>query len=62
MKVIDVPENAKEILDLLEQANQDELVLRTPDGTEYTLTVVDDFDEEIRRKAYRAVERMLAIG
>jgi len=49
LKVIDVPQDAAEIISLLEQAREDELILRTADGTEFTLTVADDFDEEVRR-------------
>jgi hypothetical protein len=58
MKVIEVPQNAVGILKLLEQAQEEALLLRTTDGSEFTLTVVDDFDEEIRRT--RANKELMA--
>jgi hypothetical protein len=50
MKVIDVPKDAAEINRLLEQAREDELVLRNADGDEFRLTFEDDdFADEIER-------------
>jgi hypothetical protein len=58
MKVIEVSQDAVEILKLLEQAQEDELLLRTTDGSEFTLAAVDDFEEEIRRT--RANKELMA--
>jgi hypothetical protein len=58
MKVIDVPEDALEITKLLDQAREDAIVLRAADGTEYSLTLADDFNEEIRRT--RANKELMA--
>jgi hypothetical protein len=58
MKIIDVPQDSEEILKLLEQAREDDLLLRTTDGSEFTLTAADDFDEEIRRT--RANKELMA--
>jgi hypothetical protein len=58
MKVIDVPQDAIEILRLLEQAREGEIVLRTVDGREFTLAASDEYDEEIKRT--RANSELLA--
>jgi hypothetical protein len=34
---------------LLEQARQEDILVRAADGTEFMLTAVEDFDEEIAR-------------
>jgi hypothetical protein len=49
MKVIDIPSQANEINTLLDQARQDDLLVRSADGREYMLTAVEDFDWEIAR-------------
>jgi hypothetical protein len=58
MKVVEVPDDAAEILRLLEQAQEEDLLLRTTDGSEYTLVATDDFDEEIKRT--RANKELMA--
>lgn len=47
MKVITVSPQAKALNALLEQARQENIVLRTPDGTEFVLAEIDDFEREI---------------
>ena len=47
MKTVFVSRKAKTINELLEQAARQNLILRTPDGHEYVLAEVDDFDREI---------------
>ena len=47
MKTITVPPQAAEIKELLEQAREEDLLVRSPDGTEYVLSAVDDFDHEL---------------
>jgi hypothetical protein len=47
MKTIIVPKRSKSILDLLKQAQTENLILQSPDGVEYILAEIDDFDREI---------------
>lgn len=54
MKTIPVPAQAAEINGILEQARQEDVILRAPDGSEFMLTAVDDFDEEIARTRHNA--------
>ena len=54
MKTVAVPPQAAEINALLEQARDDELLVRTADGSEFLLTAVDEFDEEIARTRQNA--------
>ena len=54
MKTVAVPPQAAEIHALLEQARDDELLVRTADGSEFLLTAVDEFDEEIARTRQNA--------
>ncbi len=54
MKTVAVPPQAVEINALLEQARDDELLVRTADGSEFLLTAVDEFDEEIARTRQNA--------
>ena len=49
MKTIAVPPQAAEVNALLEQASQEDILVRTADGTQYMVTAVSDFDEEIVR-------------
>ncbi|MFO7904663.1 MAG: hypothetical protein ACQESR_01835 [Planctomycetota bacterium] len=49
MKTVSVPPQAAEIHALLEQARDDELLVRTADGSEFLLTAIDEFDREIAR-------------
>lgn len=54
MKTVAVPPQAAEIIALLEQARDDELLVRTADGSEFLLTAVDEFDREIARTRQNA--------
>jgi hypothetical protein len=47
MKTITIPPQATEVNALLEQARQEDLMVRSADGTEFMVTAVDDFDLEI---------------
>jgi hypothetical protein len=47
MKMIDVPPSQTEINQLLDQAREDDLMIRTADGTQFVVSAVDDFDLEI---------------
>jgi len=49
MKTIDLAQTPPDVARLLEQARNDDLILRVADGTEFLLVAVDDFDQEIAR-------------
>lgn len=47
MKVIDVPSESTDVNALLDQAQAEDLIVRAPDGREFMLVAVDEFDREI---------------
>ena len=47
MKTIAISQDAKEILELLNQARQENLIVQSPDGSEFILAEIDFFDHEI---------------
>jgi len=47
MRTITVSKRAKNLVTLLKQAQQENLILQSPDGKEYVLAEIDDFDREI---------------
>ncbi len=47
MKVITISTPTKALNALLEQARQENIILRMSDGTEFVLAEIDDFDREI---------------
>jgi hypothetical protein len=49
MKTIDLANVSKDVAGLLDQARQDDLVVRLADGSEFMLLAIDDFDLEIAR-------------
>jgi len=49
MKTISIPPQATDVNMLLDQARDDDILVRAADGTEFIVTVVDEFDEEIAR-------------
>ncbi len=49
MKTVTIPPQATDINVLLDQARQEDILVRAADGTEFMLTAVEDFDEEIAR-------------
>jgi hypothetical protein len=48
MKTITVSRRAKGIIALLKQAREENLIVRSPDGSEFILAEIDDFDQEIQ--------------
>lgn len=46
MKTVTISSRSKAIKGLLDLAKQEDLVLRTPDGDEFMLSVIDDFEHE----------------
>ena len=57
MKTIAIPPQS-EINGLLEQAREEDLIVRNSDGSEFMLVAVDDFDYEIART--RQNEKLMA--
>ena len=49
MKTVDLPNVSGEFANLLNQARQDDLVVRLADGSEFMLVAIDDFDVEVVR-------------
>ena len=47
MKTIAISKQAKAINHLLKQARQGNIILRSPDGSEFILAEIDDFSREI---------------
>jgi hypothetical protein len=58
MKTLLISADQTEVNELLAQAREDDLLLRTADGSEFLLSMVDDFDLEIVRT--RRNERLMA--
>jgi hypothetical protein len=54
MKTITVPPDASGMRALLEEARREAVLLRLDDGTEFFLSVVDDFDREVARTRQNA--------
>lgn len=49
MKTITISEDSAEVRALLEQARDEDVIVRLTDGREFILSAVDDFDVEIAR-------------
>jgi hypothetical protein len=49
MTTVELTNMAPVLQDLLTQASEKNLLLRTPDGRMFLLAALDDFDEEIER-------------
>ena len=47
MKTITVSKKARSIMDILKQACKENIIIRSPDGIEFILAEIDDFDREI---------------
>ncbi len=47
MKTVTIPSQASELQALLEQARDEDILVRTADGTEFMVSVVDEFDREM---------------
>ena len=59
MKTIELTNASPDIVNLLDQARVDDIVVRVADGSEFLLVAVDDFDREITRT--RANPRLMAL-
>jgi hypothetical protein len=49
VKTIDFAPPPPDVARLLDQARNDDLIVRLPDGSEFLLVAIDDFDQEIAR-------------
>jgi hypothetical protein len=49
VKTIDIDQTAPDVVHLLEQARNDDLIVRLADGSEFLLIALDEFDQEIAR-------------
>ncbi len=49
MKTITIPPQATDVNALLEQARDEDILLRAADGREFMVSAVDEFDHEIAR-------------
>jgi hypothetical protein len=47
MKTVDIPTQAKTVTSLLKKAQKGGLILRSPNGQEFILAEIDDFNREI---------------
>lgn len=47
MKTITVNKNARAIIDLLKKARDENLIIKSPEGIQFILAEIDDFDREI---------------
>jgi hypothetical protein len=49
MRSVTVPATAAELNALLEQARAEDLLVHAPDGAEFIVSLVDEFDREVAR-------------
>lgn len=47
MKIINISQDSSALMTLLAEAKEDNLLLRTADGSEFILAEVDNFDREL---------------
>lgn len=47
MKTIELAQSNLTVVELIELAEQDTLILRKPDGTEFVLSAIDEFAAEV---------------
>jgi hypothetical protein len=59
MKAVTITGDSGEIRALLEQARDEDVIVRMDDGSEFLLSAVDDFDHEIART--RRSEKLTAL-
>jgi hypothetical protein len=59
MKTINLPHASEDVARLLDEARQEDIVVQLPDGSEFILIAIDDFDQEIAKS--RANPRLMAL-
>jgi hypothetical protein len=48
MKTIDLSQSQRDLREVLDLAGEENLILTTPDGRQFVLAEIDDFETEIR--------------
>ena len=59
MKTINLPHASEDVARLLDEARQDDVVVKLADGSEFILIAIDDFDQEIAKS--RSNPRLMAL-
>ena len=59
MKTVTIKGSSEEIRALLEQARDEDVIVRMEDGSEFLLSAIDDFDHEIART--RRNEKLMSL-
>jgi hypothetical protein len=59
MKTINLPHASEDVARLLDEARDDDVVVKLADGSEFILIAIDDFDQEIAKT--RANPRLMAL-
>ncbi len=59
MKTVDLGNTHQEVAKLLDEARDDDVVLRLADGSEFLLIAIDEFDHEVARS--RGNSRLMAL-
>jgi hypothetical protein len=59
MRTINLPLNSTEVNHLLDQAREDDVLVRLADGSEFLLIALDEFDQEIAKS--RENPRLMAL-
>jgi hypothetical protein len=54
MKTVTVTESAVEVHKLLDQARNEDILVRASDGAEFLVTAIDEFDQELARTRQNA--------
>jgi hypothetical protein len=54
VKTVSVPPQAADIHAILEQARDEDILVRAADGTEFMVSIIDEFDEEVARARQNA--------
>ncbi len=59
MKTVTIKGGSEEIRALLDQARDEDVIVRLSDGSEFMLSAVDDFDHEVARTRHN--EKLMAL-
>jgi hypothetical protein len=59
MKTVEITRENDSVTHLLEQAQDDDLLVRDPSGREYVVFAIEDFDQEVART--RKNEKLMAL-
>jgi hypothetical protein len=59
MKTINLPQASEDVVRLLDEARQDDVVVKLADGSEFMLIAIDAFDDEIAKS--RSNPRLMAL-